>query len=258
MTSAAIGTITRGTTAARRLRRVDRWLIAAHPGVLRRKDLVVVDLGFGERPTTTLELAHQLRTINPLVHVVGLDISADRVTAAQRFARPGLEFALGGFELGGRTADVIRAFNVLRQYDENDVATAWRRMTAQLNPGGVLVEGTCDESGLLGSWVTITAHGPQALTLAVDLSTEPSAVAARLPKALIHRNVPGESVHRLMTDLDRAWHAHAGLGVFGRRQRFAAAVADARSAGWPFVDGAPRWRRGEASLAWRALASSPR
>lgn len=258
MTGTAIGTITRGTTAARRLRRIDRWLLAAHPGLLRRKDLVVVDLGFGELPTTTLELAHQLRAVNPTVQVVGLDINAERVAVAQRFARPGVEFAVGGFELGERRADVVRALNVLRQYDETAVDAAWQRMTTQLKPGGVLVEGTCDEGGRLGSWVSVDAAGPQALTLAVDLTSEPSAVAARLPKALIHRNVPGEPVHRLLLDLDQAWRAHAGLGVFGRRQRFAAAVAELRGAGWPFIDGPPRWRRGEASVAWRALTASPR
>ena len=258
MTGVAVGTITRGTTAARRLRRVDRWLLAAHPGLLRRRNLVVIDVGFGDRPTTTLELAHRLRQVNPAVQVVGLDISPERVAAAQPFARPGVEFAVGGFELGGRPADVVRALNVLRQYDEATVESAWRRMTSRLRPGGVLVEGTCDETGRLGSWVTVNDNGPQTLTLAVDLSAEPSATAARLPKALIHHNVPGHPAHRLLRDLDDAWHGHAALRVFGRRQRFAAAVADLRRAGWPFVDGPPRWRRGEATVAWRAMTTPSR
>lgn len=258
MTPGAVGTVTRGTTSARRLRRVDRWLLAAHPGLLRRPDLVVVDVGFGELPTTTLELAHQLRQANRTVHVVGLDISTERVAAAQPFARPGVEFAVGGFELGGRTAHVVRAFNVLRQYDETDVAPAWERMTGQLAPGGVLVDGTCDETGRLGSWVTVAREGPRSLTLAVDLTREPSAVAARLTKALIHHNVAGQPIHRLLTDLDLAWQSRAALRVFGRRQQFAAAVGDLRSRGWPFVDGPPRWRRGEATLAWRAVMSAAR
>ena len=255
---AAVGTITRGTTAARRLRRVDRWLLAAHPGLLRRHELVVVDLGFGDRPITTLELAHDLRQVNPSVRVVGLDISAERVAAAQGFARPGVEFAVGGFELAGRTAHVVRALNVLRQYDESDVAEAWRRMTAQLAPGGMLVEGTCDESGRMGSWITADIEGPQTLTVAVDLARQPSAVAGRLPKSLIHHNIPGHPVGRLLGELDHAWKTRAALRAFGRRQQFAAAVADLRGAGWPFVDGSARWRRGEATLAWRAVRSAPR
>jgi len=253
MTDAAVGAVTRGTTAARRLRRVDRWLFAAHPGVVRRPSLVVVDLGFGERPTTTIELAGQLRRINPTARVVGLDISVDRVVAAQRFAGPGLEFAVGGFELGGRRADIVRALNVLRQYDEADVLPSWLRIQSQLTPGGLLVEGTCAETGRLGSWVAVDETGPRTFTLAVDLAAPPSAVAARLPKALIHRNVPGEPIHRLLEELDAAWQTHAALRVFGRRQRFAASVRDLRTAGWPLVDGPGRWRRGEATFAWRAV-----
>jgi hypothetical protein len=258
MTGRAVGAITRGTTAARRLRRVDRWLLATQPGLLRRRDLVVIDVGFGERPTTTLELAHQLRQLNPTARVVGLDISAERVAAAQAFARPGVEFAVGGFELGGRRADVVRAFNVLREYDEADVAAAWQRMTAQLSTGGLLLEGTCDETGGLGSWITLEDAGPRTLTLAVDVSIEPSAVAARLPKALIHHNVPGQPIHRLLTDLDHASRTRMPLRVFGHRQLFAAAVRDIRAAGWPVVDGPTRWRRGELTLAWRAVMSRPR
>lgn len=258
MTGAAVGTVTRGTTAARRLRRADRWLLAAYPGLLRRRGLVVIDLGFGERPTTSLELAHQLRQVNSDARIVGLDISAERVAAAQPFAPADVEFAVGGFELAGRQADVVRAFNVLRQYDETAVADAWARMAAQLTPGGVVIEGTCDEAGRLGSWIAVDADGPRTLTLAVDLAAPPSAVAARLPKMLIHRNIPGEPIHALLCDLDRAWHGRAPLRAFGRRQQFAAAVGDLRSAGWPLVDGPPRWRRGEMTVAWRAVMSTPR
>ena len=258
MTGGTVGSVTRGTTAARRLRRVDRWLLAAYPGLLRRRDLVVIDVGFGERPTTTLELAHQLRQVSPTLRVIGLDISTERVAAAQALALADVEFAVGGFELGGHRADVVRAFNVLRQYDETDVAVAWERMAGQLTPGGVVIEGTCDEAGGLGSWIAISPDGPRTLTLAMDLSMPPSAVAARLPKMLIHRNIPGEPIHLLLSDLDRAWHARAPLRVFGRRQQFAAAVGDLRSAGWPLADGPPRWRRGEMTLAWRAVMSSPR
>ena len=125
-------------------------------------------------------------------------------------------------------------------------------MTSRLQPGGIVVEGTCDEAGRLGSWVTLDASGPVALTLAVDLAAAPSAVAARLPKALIHRNLPGEPVHTLLAELDRAWATHAGLAVFGARHHFGAAAADLRSAGWPVLDGPSRWRRGELTLSWQA------
>ena len=248
-----VGVVTRGTTASRRLRRVDRWLVAAHGPLLRRPDLHIVDLGFGASPVTTIELANRLRRINPGTRVVGLDISEARVAAAQAHAAPGLDFATGGFELAGHHPHVVRAFTVLRQYDAGQVPHAWRRMQRQLATGGVIVDGTCDETGRRAAWVTLDATAPQSLTLALDPLAEPSAVAARLPKVLIHRNVPGEPVHRLLTDMDEAWRRHAALGVFGARQRFVAVGRDLRARGWPLLDGPARWRRGEMTVAWRAL-----
>jgi hypothetical protein len=255
MTPRPVGVITRGTTSNRRLRRADRWLVAHCDSLLRRPDLLVVDLGFGDRPTTTIELAMRLRRINPSVHVVGLDISTDRVTLAQAHLMPGLEFDVGGFELGGRRPHLVRAFNVLRQYDATDVDAAWQRMQQQLQPAGLILDGTCNEAGRLGAWVTLDAATPRSLTLALDPSQPPSAVAARLPKALIHRNIPGDPVHALLADLDAGWHHHAALAVFGNRQRLVAAIRDARSRGWPILDGPARWRRGEVTVSWRAVVS---
>ena len=248
-----VGAVTRGTTSPRRLRRVDRWLAATHPRVLATPRLLAVDLGFGARPFTTLELAARLRRLNPGARVVGLEIDPDRVAAAAPFVRAGVEFATGGFELGGRRPHLVRALNVLRQYDEADVADAWARMAAALTPGGLILEGTCDEAGRLGAWLTIGPDGPVALTLAADLAMAPSAVAARLPKALIHHNVEGQPIHGLLSALDSAWQRSAALATFSPRQRFAAAVMAARADGWPVLDGPGRWRRGEVTVKWDAV-----
>lgn len=249
-----VGVVTRGTTAQRRLRRIDRWLLATHDTLLRRRPLQVVDLGFGAAPVTTIELFHRLRAVHATAEVVGLDIDADRVAAARQHARSGLSFACGGFELAGLRPLVVRAMNVLRQYDEDAVPAAWRQMTSQLAPDGIVVEGTCDETGGLGSWVTLTRDGPTTLTLAVDIHLAPSAVAARLPKSLIARNVSGEPIHALLLDLDRQWERHAGIGVLSHRQRFAAAVRGVAADGWPVVDGPARWRRGEVTVAYQVVA----
>jgi hypothetical protein len=248
-----VGTVTRGTTAPGRLRRVDRWLAATHPRLVATDGLLVVDLGFGSRPFTTLELAARLRRLNPDARVVGLEIDRERVAAAAPYARLGVEFAVGGFELGGHRPQVVRALNVLRQYDEQDVAAAWRQMSRGLAPGGLVVEGTCDETGRLGAWLAVGTDGPSALTLAVDLAMTPSAVAARLPKALIHHNVDGEPVHDLLSALDGAWRRSTALAAFSARQRFAAAVTALRADGWPVLDGPGRWRRGEVTVKWDAV-----
>jgi hypothetical protein len=258
--AAPLGVVTRGTTAARRLRRVDRWLLAAHPGLLGRQGLLVVDLGFGATPDTTFELAGRLRARNPSVRVVGLDIDPERVSAARAGAAAvdGVDIAVGGFELAGLRPHLVRAVNVLRQYPAPAVPAAWAEMTGRLSPGGLLLDGTCDETGRLGAWVSLDHRGPVALTLAVDLDRRPSDVAARLPKALIHHNVDGEPIHRLLTALDAAWDRHAPRAVFGPRQRFVAAVAAVRAAGWPVLDGPPRWARGELTLRWSAVAPPAR
>jgi hypothetical protein len=251
----ADGRITRGTTGHNRLRRIDRWI--AHLPVLRRAaDPVVVDLGYGASATTTLELHHRLARVRPDVAVVGIEIDPERVAIARPFERPGVSFRRGGFEVPGELATVIRALNVLRQYDESEVADAWALMVSRLQPGGVLVEGTCNEVGRVASWVDVTAEGPRTLTIALHLASleEPSIVAERLPKALIHRNVPGERIHDLLRDLDRQWATHAGLRVYSPVQRWIATVTGLRAAGWPVVGGASRWRLGEVTVPWSAVA----
>jgi hypothetical protein len=103
--------------------------------------------------------------------------------------------------------------------------------------------------------VTLTGAGPASLTLAARLSTldSPASFAERLPKALIHRNVPGEPVHAFLSTLDTCWRDAAPYADFGVRQRFAAAVTATRAAGWPIEQEPDRWRRGELTVAWAAI-----
>lgn len=258
---APVGVVTRGTTAPNRLRRLDRWIVARQRRLRGARDPLVVDLGFGASPVTTLELATRLRAVRADVEVVGLEIDPARVAAAAALARPGVRFAVGGFELGGldgRRPVLVRAANVLRQYPEPEAAGAWSRLVAGLAPGGALVDATCDEVGRRAAWVTVTADGPQSLTTSVRLAGlgEPSAVAERLPKALIHRNVPGEGVHAWLAALDDAWRRNASLASFGVRQRWLATCRRVKDDGWPVRDGPGRWRLGEVEVAWEAVRPS--
>ncbi|MDQ2757687.1 MAG: class I SAM-dependent methyltransferase, partial [Actinomycetota bacterium] len=230
------------------------WRLRRSPG-----PPVVVDLGYGASPVTAVELYERLRRVRADVEVVGIEIDPARVAAAHPLQRPGLTFALGGFEIplaAGTRPTVVRAFNVLRQYDEAQVTTAWARVCSRLAPGGLLVEGTCDELGRRSTWVALDATGPLSLTLSMRLADlrRPSEVAERLPKALIHRNVPGERVHDLLATLDRAWDVGAPMASYGVRQRWGAAVGSLREQGWPLLDGPARWRLGEITVAWDAVA----
>jgi hypothetical protein len=268
-----VGSITRGTTNTNRLRRVDRW-IAEQPALRLAVDPLVVDLGYGASGVTAFELAGRLRRARADVEVLGLEIDPARVeTARAQLAQiragttpfsPDLavSFDVGGFEVPvprGRRPAVIRAFNVLRQYDESAVVDAWARLCGRLAPGGLVVEGTCDELGRISSWVGLDASGPVTFSISLRLRDLdlPSIVAERLPKALIHRNVPGERIHAFLGDLDRAWRVHAPLSVYGPSQRFIRVAGDLKASGWPVLGGVRRWRLGELTLAWPAIAPTP-
>lgn len=258
-----VGTITRGTTGPNRLRRCDRWIAGPQGWRLRRSAAppIVVDLGYGASPITAVELHQRLRGVRPDVRVVGIEIDPDRVAAAQPLARDGLSFRLGGFEVpfeGDARPTVVRAFNVLRQYHEHEVPGAWARVRDRLTADGLLVDGTCDELGRRATWVAVGVGGPVSLTISTRLRglAQPSDVAERLPKVLIHRNVEGEAVHAYLRDLDRAWTLAAPQGAFGVRQRFLA-MAESVAAQWPLLDGPARWRLGEITVAWDAVAPLP-
>ncbi|MEU2864373.1 class I SAM-dependent methyltransferase [Streptomyces mirabilis] len=261
--SRPVGTVTRGTTNPNRLRRMDRWIAATHGAELRRStDPVAVDLGYGAAPWTAVELLTRLRTAAPRTRVVGVEIEPARVAAARPYEREGLVFRHGGFEVPVQgSPSLIRAANVLRQYDEEQVAEVWQRLCARLAPaspgsrGGLLVEGTCDEIGRRHVWVALGPEGPRTVTFATRLGSldRPSDLAERLPKALIHRNIPGEPVHAFLRDFDRAWAAAAPYASYGARQRWIRTVGDL-TADWPVTDGISRWRQGEVTVRWAALA----
>ena len=167
-----VGTITRGTTNPNRLRRVRplagrarrRWRLrrpAAAP--------VVVDLGYGASPVTAVELHDRLRRVRARRPRSSGSRSTRRGCARRgRWSGTGLTFRLGGFEVplpGGAAPTVVRAFNVLRQYDEDEVAGAWATVRERLAPDGLLVDGTCDELGRRSAWVAVDGRRPRSLSL---------------------------------------------------------------------------------------------
>ena len=129
-------------------------------------------------------------------------------------------------------------------------------MQSALAPGGVIVEGTCDELGRRCCWVLLDRDGPVSLTLACDPRhiERPSDLAERLPKVLIHQNVPGQRIHDLLVTADGAWAAAAGQSVFGPRIRWRTMLDGLRSEGVPTEP--QRRGRGDAVLTvpWSAVA----
>ena len=262
MTPSVLGDITRGTTNPNRLRRIDRWMLHAVCPIIRSSvDPVVVDLGYGATPITTQEMFHRFRKyVRPDIEVVGIEIDPIRVTQALEIVEPGLNFGYGGFEVplpDARKPIAIRAFNVLRQYDESEVSKSWQLMTNRLAPEGFLVEGTCDEFGRRSSWVALRSQEkiPETFTISLHVGSleMPSEIAPRLPKALIHRNVPGEKIYDFLQEFDRAWLGNSAMIPFGARQRWVAAVESLRSS-YPILDNKGRWRLGEVTIPWDVVA----
>lgn len=253
-----MGNVTRGTTNPNRMRRLDRWLTGTQAWRLRRAtNPLVIDLGYGASPATAVELFHRLSAVRPDVRVAGIEIEPERVRAAKALEQAGLSFHVGGFELPVPGQPVIvRAFNVLRQYEEADVEAIWALVRGRLGPNGLFIDGTCDEIGRRVTWVALDAGGPLSLSISMRFGgfALPSEIAERLPKALIHRNVPGERIHGFLQALDKAWLDAAPLAAFGNKQRWTAMCRSMLDDGWPVQDGPARWRLGELTVGWDAVA----
>lgn len=151
------GQPTRGKTADNRLRRVDNFILLYEPALLTRtdglfSDSLFVDLGYGFDARTTLESAARFRRLNPNLSILGVEIDKERVDAALPFADDKTFFRLGGFNLplqSGEHVRLIRAFNVLRQYEERDFVPAYERLAEYVLPEGLMIEGTSTPFGSL-------------------------------------------------------------------------------------------------------------
>lgn len=227
-----MGQVTRGKTAPNRLRKTDTFLAVAYPEFVRHLPGLYVDLGFGAYPVTSVETLHRLRRLNPDLRVVGVEIDPERVQEAAAYVEPGLSFRLGGFNLplaAGERVGVIRAFNVLRQYAEVDVAAALAALAEPLSETGLILEGTSDQ---LGSLLTFNLYQKRsgaleriALVLAPTLRADflPRQFQAVLPKNFIHHAAPGGPIDRFFG----AWHAawqHARTRAARSRQIFVTAA----------------------------------
>ena len=257
-----VGAITRGTTNPNRLRRIDRYL-TQFTFLRQLTDPIAVDLGYGKTPVTAVELLARLEKVAPGIRVLGIEIDPARVADAKSLEHSRLAFEHGGFEVplpkgfSDRTdVDLIRALNVLRQYSESEVESAWSLMQSRLSDQGWIIEGTSDEIGRVASWITLNKTKPVSFTISLRLQglDKPSKVAERLPKILIHKNTAGNNIHRYLQDLDKAWDKAAGFGAFGSAQRFVQTARTLLGAGWPIENLPKRWRLGELTVSYEAIS----
>lgn len=257
------GQPTRGKTADNRLRRVDNFILLYEPALLTRTDglfadSLFVDLGYGFDPRTTLESAARFRPVNPKLNILGVEIDKERVDAAQPFADEQTFFRLGGFNLPLNSSEhvrLIRAFNVLRQYEEKDFAPAYERLAEYVLPDGLMIEGTSTPYGSLWAANLVRrAESAQWSFEALVFSTNfhsgfnVEEFQTILPKNYIHHVVKGEPIF----DFFEAWKRSAAESVhaktFGLKQWFVAAAEALARKGFA-VDLHKKWL-GKGYLIW--------
>jgi hypothetical protein len=265
-----LGQPTRGKTARNRLRRVDIFTLLYAPDLIRQpvpdaSRAFFVDLGYGAEAFTTLESAERFRVLNPDLDVLGVEIDKERVAAALPFCGPRTHFRLGGFNVPletGETVRLMRAFNVLRQYDEAQVAAAHAEMGRRLMPGGLILEGTSDPYGRV--WVSNLlrkqADGSlflEGLVFGTNFrwGFEPGIFQPVLPKNFIHRMQPGEPIFQFMEDWKAAAARAAAFKAFGLRQWFSASARELAGQGYPVEIRTKYLTKG--LLTWKFPAGTP-
>jgi hypothetical protein len=222
---------------------VDNFILLYEPSLLTRTDgsfpaSLFVDLGYGFDARTTLESAARFRRTNPALPILGVEIDKERVEAALPYADGLTFFRLGGFNLplqAGEHVRLIRAFNVLRQYEESDVGPAYEKLAGPVIPHGLMIEGTSNPFGSIwaanlmrkvenGTW-----H-PEALVFSSNfrLGFDVEEFQTILPKNLIHHMIPGNAIHAFFEAWKKSAAEMSAAKVFGSRQWFMAA-ADALS-----------------------------
>ncbi|MGA7195278.1 MAG: hypothetical protein WBW94_16795 [Anaerolineales bacterium] len=239
------GQPTRGKTASNRLRRVDNFILLYEPSLLSRTDngfadSLFVDLGYGFDARTTLESAARFRRLNPALKILGVEIDKERVDAALPYADDKTFFRLGGFNLPlkeGETVRLIRAFNVLRQYEEKDFIPAYERLAQYVLSGGLMIEGTSDPFGRIWSANVARMMGDkswkmEALVFSTNFRSglDVEEFQTILPKNYIHHVLPGEMIYGFFTAWKRAAAETVSAKVYGLRSWFdASAQALARN-----------------------------
>ena len=274
-TQKPLGQPTRGKTASNRLRRVDNFILLYEPALLTRTDglfvdATFVDLGYGFDARTTLESAARFRQVNPNLKILGVEIDKERVAAALPFADDITFFRLGGFNLPLKENEyvrLIRAFNVLRQYEEDDFAPAYERLAQYVLSGGLMIEGTSNPFGSI--WCAnvvrktdhVTLREPLGDRRVSDTVEKRSFASLRmtnadwnlealvfstnfhlgfdveefqtiLPKNLIHHMVPGEEIHGFFEAWKRSAKETTAMKTYGAKRWFVAAAESLAKKGY--------------------------
>ena len=178
-------------------------------------DDFVVDVGFGEEAWTVLEMAAQLRKIEPNLRVIGLETDPRRISGADPDQNPlnCFEYVEPDAELSLRFqgAAMLRAMNVLRSYPDPEVRPTLLNWARCLKEGGWLLEGSSSASGhILTSHVWRRAGGQvrhSGLLLYTDFSSgfAPWMFRDHFPRDLRRNLKPDQPLYQTLTQWHENW-----------------------------------------------------
>jgi len=112
-------------------------------------EAIVIDVGVGDDPSTTVELALALTSTT---QIIGTEVDGERlansekILAAQK-SRVQLRLGTTDFTLPQVAPSLVRAMNVLRDYPVPESIAALRKLYWQVKRGGLLVEGSAETEG---------------------------------------------------------------------------------------------------------------
>lgn len=231
----------RGRTRPLRLRALDAYLVARERQLLRREDAdwraaPIIDVGLGDTPGSTLELARTLRAVNPELAVWGVDHAPARVEAARAFADARTHFVVGDFDtLPTLTppARLIRVMNVLRGFPVDAARHAHGRIAEALHDGGLALEGSADPEGAVLTAHLLRRQGAALIRSALLFHTDGSRGFAPwmfrdwLPRDLRRSVRPGSGLHAFLSRWTEAFETARGAppaDAFARAAHALAAV----------------------------------
>ena len=141
---------------------------------------------------------------------------------------------------------LIRAFNVLRQYEEKDFVPAYETLAQYVLPGGLMIEGTSNPFGSI--WVANVVRKIEsgwkfeALVFSTNFRMGFDIIdfQAVLPKNYIHHVFQGEPIHDFLEAWKRSAAETSAAKVFGAKQWFVAAAENLASKGYK-IDVHRKW-----------------
>lgn len=262
------GRITRGKTSRGRLHLLDEWLCRCHLDrltALSEEAGMLLDVGVGEFPWTTIDLWRRLQSVAPNVQIAGTELDPRRVRHARRLAAGRFRVLERGFDPGlpSESVGVIRMMNVLREYDPERIddycASLWPCAAAE----ALLLEGSSDKHGtIFGAHVMV--RGPESgewqrrgLLFGTDFERGFAPIMFRdwLPQDLRRTVLPGTELHQLFEQWTAHWQrVRQDTAVLS--EQFAASVTRLTAERDDVVDDV--WLRERGYLLWQPRSRVPR